>query len=120
MKKTLSTIVLALGLVFTAVPAHAGDNGPDPVPTTPCGTGDAQPCTVPACNDYQAGGTGCDTSCQMAINDQIRVTWAREAVIAEQAERLDVQAAELAARGAKIDAQRKTIARLRAKLARSH
>lgn len=58
MKKTLSTIVLALGLAFSAVPAFATNGDPGPAPTPVCGHNGTDlpdgPCWPEACGQYAA------------------------------------------------------------------
>lgn len=96
MRKTLAATVAALTLIFGIVPAASAAQAP----------------YVPACNDTQAGGEGCSTQCVVALNNQLREIWARDARIAAQQETISAQQA-------RIERQANRIERLRARLART-
>lgn len=106
MKKSITVLAASLLLALGMVMPASGNTHPAPAePETYCGGEGQQPCPVVACDDLQAGATGCEPSCQLAVNRVWKhQVFPRDEVIAAQAE--------------KIAEQRSTIKRLRAKLMR--
>lgn len=97
MRKTLAATFASLALIFGPAPAAMAE----------------QPPPTPACNDTQAGGEGCSPQCVVALNDQLREIWARDAEIASQQETIATQRARIERQQARIDRLRERLARAR-------